>query len=80
MVDTLALGASAARRGGSSPLIRTKRKETMHQFGLFSFGVDLNLYALADCEAICRPCEGRGARARAAACSEHAAAEKGKAR
>jgi len=52
----------------------------MHQFGLFSFGVDLNLYALADCEAICRPCEGRGARARAAACSEHAAAEKGKAR
>ena len=24
MVDTLALGASAERRGGSSPLIRTK--------------------------------------------------------
>jgi hypothetical protein len=24
MVDTLALGASAARRGGSSPLIRTR--------------------------------------------------------
>ena len=25
MVDTLVLGASAARRGGSSPLIRTKK-------------------------------------------------------
>ena len=24
MVDTLALGASAVRRGGSSPLVRTK--------------------------------------------------------
>ncbi len=26
MVDTLVLGASAVRRGGSSPLIRTKSK------------------------------------------------------
>ena len=34
MVDTLALGASAARRGGSSPLSRTKTKRPANA-GLF---------------------------------------------
>ena len=40
MVDTLALGASAARRGGSSPLSRTIKKASGKAWGFFN-GLDL---------------------------------------
>ena len=45
MVDTLALGASAVRRGGSSPLSRTKSKidrPTVYLFYFWPAGEDLN--------------------------------------
>ena len=32
LVDTLDLGSSAARRGGSTPFIRTKKAENFHGF------------------------------------------------
>ncbi len=38
MVDTLVLGTSAARRGGSSPLIRTK--QNAHHLMGFLFGLN----------------------------------------
>jgi hypothetical protein len=38
MVDTLALGASAARHGGSSPLPGTKEKEGLRTFFFFDSG------------------------------------------
>ena len=40
MVDTLALGASAERRGGSSPLSRTK-ENGQAQLGLFLWHVNV---------------------------------------
>ncbi len=43
MVDTLVLGASAARREGSSPFIRTKQKPQQKLGFLFGRVTDLNL-------------------------------------
>ena len=42
MVDTLALGASAARRGGSSPLSGTKEKRPACWSLFFVYGEDSN--------------------------------------
>ena len=43
LVDTLALGASAARREGSSPFIRTKQKPQHQLAFLIGNMTDLNL-------------------------------------
>ena len=52
LVDTLALGASAARREGSSPFIRTKVKDQVFawSFTLMSFYAHARTHFSTKCE------------------------------
>ena len=44
LVDTLALGASAARREGSSPFIRTKVKDQVFAWSFTYLGVSASIF------------------------------------
>ena len=72
MVDTLVLGASAERHGGSSPLSRTNTKAPVFR------GFCIGLCIREDAEPRQRALRagGRGVRTRAGIYSEHAGTEK----